>query len=197
MNDGIARVEGQIMYHGLDINNAQINIYELRKRIGMVFQHPNPFYKSIRENITYTLKYHGVKDQLILERKVKESLQAVALWDEVKDSLDRNGKQLSGGQQQRLCIARAIAMEPDILLLDEPTSGLDPVSTRKVEDTLQELKQKYTIIIVTHNMQQASRSSDYTAFFNLGQIVEFDETSRIFTAPHVQMTEDYVSGNFG
>ena len=197
MNDGIARVEGQIMYHGLDINNAQINIYELRKRIGMVFQHPNPFYKSIRENITYALKYHGVKDQLILERKVKESLQAVALWDEVKDSLDRNGKQLSGGQQQRLCIARAIAMEPDILLLDEPTSGLDPVSTRKVEDTLQELKQKYTIIIVTHNMQQASRSSDYTAFFNLGQIVEFDETSRIFTAPHVQMTEDYVSGNFG
>ena len=197
MNDGIARVEGQIMYHGLDINNDQINIYELRKHIGMVFQHPNPFYKSIRENITYALKYHGIKGQSVLDQKVEESLQAVALWDEVKDSLDKNGKQLSGGQQQRLCIARAIAMEPDILLLDEPTSGLDPVSTRKVEDTLQELKQKYTIIIVTHNMQQASRSSDYTAFFNLGQIVEFDETQQIFTAPHVQMTEDYVSGNFG
>ncbi len=132
MNDGIARVEGQILYHGLDINNDQINIYELRKHIGMVFQHPNPFYKSIRENITYALKYHGVKDQSILDQKVEESLQAVALWDEVKDALDKNGKQLSGGQQQRLCIARAIAMEPDILLLDEPTSGLDPVSTFQV-----------------------------------------------------------------
>ena len=197
MNDGIARVEGQIMYHGLDINNAQINIYELRKRIGMVFQHPNPFYKSIRENITYALKYHGVKDQLILERKVKESLQAVALWDEVKDSLDRNGKQLSGGQQQRLCIARAIAMEPDILLLDEPTSGLDPVSTRKVEDTLQELKQKYTIIIVTHNMQQAARISDKTAFFLLGELVEFGPTESVFSMPQDKRTEDYITGRFG
>ncbi|MFK5705322.1 phosphate ABC transporter ATP-binding protein PstB [Ligilactobacillus sp. LYQ139] len=197
MNDGVARVEGQIMYHGLDINTAAVNVYELRKHIGMVFQHPNPFYKSIRENITYALKYHGVREQDVLEQKVEESLRAVALWDEVKDSLDKNGRRLSGGQQQRLCIARAIAMEPDILLLDEPTSGLDPISTRKVENTLQELKQRYTIIIVTHNMQQASRSSDYTAFLNWGQIVEFDETAQIFTTPHVQMTEDYVSGNFG
>lgn len=197
MNDGFARVEGQIMYHGLDINNSAVNVYELRKHIGMVFQHPNPFYKSIRENITYALKYHGIRKRDVLEQKVEESLRAVALWDEVKDSLDKNGRQLSGGQQQRLCIARAIAMEPEILLLDEPTSGLDPVSTRKVENTLQTLKQQYTIIIVTHNMQQASRSSDYTAFLNFGQIVEFDETSRIFTTPHVQMTEDYVTGNFG
>ena len=197
MNDDVARVEGQIMYHGLDINNDEINIYELRKHIGMAFQHLNPFYKSIRENITYALKYHGVKDKAVLEQKVEESLKAVTLWDEVKDSLDKNGKQLSGGQQQRLCIARTIVMEPDILLLDEPTSGLDPVSTRKVENTLQELKQKYTIIIVTHNMQQASRSSDYTAFFNLDQIVEFDKTRSIFTTPHVQITEDYISGNFG
>ncbi|MGX5376949.1 phosphate ABC transporter ATP-binding protein PstB [Ligilactobacillus sp. LYQ135] len=197
MNDDIARVEGKIMYRGLDINNDNINIYELRKHIGMVFQHPNPFYKSIRENITYALKYNGIKDKAILDKKVEESLKAVALWDEVSDSLDKNAKALSGGQQQRVCIARSIAMEPDILLLDEPTSGLDPISTRKVEATLQELKKKYTIIIVTHNMEQASRSSDYTAFFNMGQIIEFDKTKNIFTTPHVKLTEDYVSGNFG
>ena len=197
MNDGIARVEGKIMYRDLDINNDDINIYELRKHIGMVFQHPNPFYKSIRENITYALKYNGIKDKKVLEEKVEKSLKAVALWDEVKDSLDKNAKALSGGQQQRLCIARSIAMEPDILLLDEPTSGLDPISTRKVEATLQELKKKYTIIIVTHNMQQASRSSDYAAFFNMGRIIEFDKTKNIFTNPHIKLTEDYVSGNFG
>lgn len=197
MNDDIARVDGKIMYRDIDINNDDINIYELRKHIGMVFQHPNPFYKSIRENITYALKYNGIKDKSILEEKVETSLKAVALWDEVKDSLDKNAKALSGGQQQRLCIARSIAMEPDILLLDEPTSGLDPISTRKVEATLQELKKKYTIIIVTHNMQQASRSSDYTAFFNMGKIIEFDKTKNIFTMPHMKLTEDYVSGNFG
>ena len=197
MNDDIARVEGQIMYRNLDINNDKINIYELRKHIGMVFQHPNPFYKSIRENITYALRYNGIRDKQVLEQKVEESLKAVALWDEVKDSLDKIAKALSGGQQQRLCIARSIAMQPDILLLDEPTSGLDPISTRKVEATLQELKQSYTIIIVTHNMQQASRSSDYTAFFNMGRIIEFDKTPNIFTTPKIKLTEDYVSGNFG
>jgi phosphate transport system ATP-binding protein len=169
MNDGIAntRVTGEIMYKGVNVNSSEVDVYEMRKRIGMVFQRPNPFSKSIYENIT------------------------------LKDSLHKSAHALSGGQQQRLCIARAIAMKPDILLLDEPASALDPISTGKVEETLINLKEEYSIVIVTHNMQQAARISDYTAFFYLGNVIEYDVTSKIFTRPKIQATEDYVSGHFG
>lgn len=197
MNDGIARVSGNIWYRGLDINSAQINVYEMRKHIGMVFQRPNPFSKSIRENITFAIKENGLRNKKKLAEIVENSLKAAALWDEVKDILDRSALELSGGQQQRLCIARAIAMQPDILLMDEPASALDPISTLKVEETMMELKKHYTIIIVTHNMQQASRVSDYTAFFHLGHVIEYDKTKNVFTFPKKQATEDYVSGNFG
>jgi phosphate transport system ATP-binding protein len=197
MNDGIARVEGKIMYRGLDVNSKDINVYEMRKHIGMVFQRPNPFSKSIRNNITFALKERGLKDKRKLEEIVETSLKGAALWDEVKDDLDKSALALSGGQQQRLCIARAIAMEPDILLMDEPASALDPISTLKVEETMIELKKKYTIVIVTHNMQQASRVSDYTAFFHLGHVIEYDKTKNIFTNPKIRATDDYVSGNFG
>ncbi|WP_420825612.1 phosphate ABC transporter ATP-binding protein PstB [Weissella uvarum] len=197
MNDDVATVDGQIMYRGLDINSKDIDVYEMRKHIGMVFQRPNPFAKSIRENITFALKQHGLRDKAILEERVETSLKQAALWDEVKDDLDKSALALSGGQAQRLVIARAIAMQPDILLLDEPASALDPISSSKVEDTLLDLKDKYTIIIVTHNMQQAARISDYTAFFHLGKVVEYDETRKIFTRPKVQLTIDYVNGNFG
>ena len=184
MNDGIAntKVTGKIMYKEVDINAPQIDVYE----IGMVFQRPNPFSKSIYENITFALKQHGEKNKKKLDEIVETSLKQAALWDQVKDSLDKSALALSGGQQQRLCIARAIAMKPDILLLDEPASALDPIST---ED--------YTIIIVTHNMQQAARISDYTAFFYLGKAIEYDKTNKIFTRPKIQATEDYVSGHFG
>lgn len=164
MNDDVARVEGQIMYRGIDVNSRNINVYEMRKHVGMVFQRPNPFSKSIRDNITFALKEKGLKDKVEQDRIVEESLKGAALWDEVKDDLDKSALALSGGQQQRLCIARAIAMKPDILLMDEPCSALDPISTLKVEETMLKLKERYTIIIVTHNMQQASRVSDYTAF---------------------------------
>lgn len=197
MNDGVANVEGNIMYRGLDINTKDIDVYEMRKHIGMVFQRPNPFAKSIYENITFALKQHGIRDKKVLDERVETSLKQAALWDEVKDDLDKSALALSGGQAQRLVIARAIAMQPDILLLDEPASALDPISSAKVEDTLLELKDKYTIIIVTHNMQQAARISDYTAFFHLGKVVEYDETRKIFTRPKVQLTIDYVNGNFG
>lgn len=197
MNDGIARVTGKIFYRGLDINSQNINVYEVRKHIGMVFQRPNPFSKSIRDNITFALRQNGLKDKEQLAASVESSLKDAALWDEVKDELDKSAWALSGGQQQRLCIARTIAMKPDILLLDEPASALDPISTSKIEETLVELKQKYTIIIVTHNMQQASRISDYTAFFHLGHIIEYDKTKHIFTNPRIQATNDYISGNFG
>lgn len=197
MNDGVANVEGNIMYRGLDINSKDIDVYEMRKHIGMVFQRPNPFAKSVRENITFALKQHGIRDKDVLDERVETSLRQAALWDEVKDDLDKSALALSGGQAQRLVIARAIAMQPDILLLDEPASALDPISSAKVEDTLLELKDKYTIIIVTHNMQQAARISDYTAFFHLGKVVEYDETRKIFTRPKVQLTIDYVNGNFG
>lgn len=197
MNDGVANVEGNIMYRGLDINTKDIDVYEMRKHIGMVFQRPNPFAKSIFENITFALKQHGIRDKKVLDERVETSLKQAALWDEVKDDLDKSALALSGGQAQRLVIARAIAMQPDILLLDEPASALDPISSAKVEDTLLELKDKYTIIIVTHNMQQAARISDYTAFFHLGKVVEYDETRKIFTRPKVQLTIDYVNGNFG
>lgn len=199
MNDGISntKVTGQIMYKDVDVNASQVDVYEVRKRIGMVFQRPNPFSKSIYENITFALKQHGEKDKKKLDEIVETTLKQAALWDQVKDSLDKSALALSGGQAQRLCIARAIAMKPDILLMDEPASALDPISTGKVEETMVNLKKDYTIIIVTHNMQQAARISDYTAFFYLGKAIEYDETRKIFTRPKIQATEDYVSGHFG
>ncbi|MDT2756479.1 phosphate ABC transporter ATP-binding protein PstB [Enterococcus asini] len=199
MNDGISgtSVTGKIMYKDVDVNRHDIDVYEMRKRIGMVFQRPNPFSKSIYENITFALKRHGEKDKQKLDEIVESSLKQAALWDQVKDNLNKSALALSGGQQQRLCIARAIAMKPDILLLDEPASALDPISSGKVEETLVNLKENYTIIIVTHNMQQAARISDYTAFFYLGSVLEYDKTRKIFTRPKIKATEDYVSGHFG
>ena len=197
MNDSVATVNGNIMYRGLDINSQDIDVYEMRKHICMVFQRPNPFAKSISDNITFALKQHGMRDKQQLDEIVETSLRQAALWDEVKDDLGKSALSLSGGQQQRLVIARAIAMNPDILLMDEPSSALDPISSAKIEDTLMQLKEKYTIIIVTHNMQQAARISDYTAFFNSGKLVEYDLTRKIFTRPKVQLTIDYVNGNFG
>jgi len=197
MNDKIAKVDGQILYRNVDINSDKINVYEVRQHIGMVFQRPNPFAKSIKENITFALKNAGITKKDVLEERLESSLKSAALWDEVKDNLNKSALALSGGQQQRLCIARSIAMRPDILLLDEPASALDPISTSKIEDTLNDLKKDYTIIIVTHNLQQASRISDYTAFFHLGHVIEYNTTARVFTNPKMQATEDYVSGNFG
>lgn len=199
MNDEIdgTKITGKITYENTDINSKAVDVYEMRKHIGMVFQRPNPFSKSIYENITFALRRHGVKDKKKLDEIVETSLKQAALWDQVKDNLNKSALALSGGQQQRLCIARAIAMKPDILLLDEPASALDPISTSKVEETLVNLKENYTIIIVTHNMQQASRISDYTAFFYMGQVMEYDKTSKIFTRPKIQATDDYVSGHFG
>lgn len=197
MNDQVARVDGSIIFHDLDVNQKKINVYELRKTIGMVFQKPNPFPKSIKDNIIYALKANGQHDKATLEQLVEESLRAAALWDEVKDKLDQSALALSGGQQQRLCIARAIALKPEILLLDEPASALDPVSTVKLEDTLKQLREKYTMVMVTHNMQQASRISEYTAFFHLGHALEYDTTSNIFTNPQGSITEKYIQGSFG
>lgn len=197
MNDRIATVKGKIMYRDMDINSPKINVYEVRKHISMVFQRPNPFAKSIRENITFALKRNGIKDKTELEERVESSLKAAAIWDEVKDELDKSALALSGGQAQRLCIARCVAMKPDILLLDEPASALDPISTAKIEETLQQLRKNYSIIIVTHNMQQASRIADYTAFFHMGHVLEYDRTEKIFTNPQIKATEDYISGNFG
>lgn len=197
MNDKIARVDGEISYRDVNINSSKINVYEIRKHIGMVFQRPNPFAKSIRENITFALKNAGITKKDELEQRLEQSLKGAALWDEVKDNLNKSALALSGGQQQRLCIARSIAMQPDILLLDEPASALDPISTAKIEETLKVLSKDYTIIIVTHNLQQASRISDYTAFLHLGHIIEYNSTVNVFTNPRMQATEDYVSGNFG
>ncbi|MBJ7655671.1 phosphate ABC transporter ATP-binding protein PstB [Weissella confusa] len=197
MNDDVATVKGNIMYRDVDINSKDVDVYEMRKHIGMVFQRPNPFAKSIYDNITFALKQHGMRDKTQLDEIVETSLKQAALWDEVKADLNKSALSLSGGQQQRLVIARAIAMNPDILLMDEPSSALDPISSAKIEDTLMQLKEKYTIIIVTHNMQQAARISDYTAFFNMGKVVEYDLTRKIFTRPKVQLTIDYVNGNFG
>ncbi|MCL0311894.1 phosphate ABC transporter ATP-binding protein PstB [Apilactobacillus sp. TMW 2.2459] len=198
MNEnGNTNVNGKIIYEGIDINSSKVNVYEVRKHIGMVFQEPNPFAKSIRGNITFALKNHGIKDKKVLEERVVSSLKQAAIWDEVKDHLDDSAMSLSGGQKQRLCIARAIAMQPDILLLDEPTSALDPVSTGKIEETLRELKKNYTIIIVTHNIQQASRVSDYTAFMHSGHLLEYNDTNSIFNNPEMQITNDYISGHFG
>lgn len=195
--DGTRIRGGSIKIEGVDINSPEVDVIELRKRVGMVFQKSNPFPKSIYENIVYGLRLQGVKDRRLLDEAVEKSLKGAALWDEVKDRLHTLATSLSGGQMQRLCIARAIAVEPEILLMDEPCSALDPIATSKVEDLIHELKSKYTIVIVTHNMQQAGRCSDLTAFFFLGQLIEFNPTRKIFTDPDKQETEDYITGRFG
>ncbi|OPY10465.1 MAG: Phosphate import ATP-binding protein PstB 3 [Syntrophaceae bacterium PtaB.Bin038] len=199
MNDLIdgTRVEGQVLFEGVDIYDPKVDPVDIRRRIGMVFQKPNPFPKSIFNNITYGPKLAGMTRRSDLEELTEWSLKQAVLWDEVKDILGQSAMMLSGGQQQRLCIARALAMKPDVLLMDEPTSALDPISTAKIEELIQDLKKQYTIIIVTHNMQQAARVSDKTGFFYLGKLIEYDETETIFTRPHVRQTEDYITGRFG
>ncbi|MEH7335307.1 phosphate ABC transporter ATP-binding protein PstB [Neobacillus drentensis] len=199
MNDLIpgAHAKGEIIYEDLNILSDQINVVALRKEIGMVFQKPNPFPKSIYDNITHALKFAGTRKKTVLDGIVEESLRKAALWEEVKDRLHKSALGLSGGQQQRLCIARTIAMKPTVMLLDEPSSALDPISNGKVEDLIIELKKDYSIIIVTHNMQQASRISDKTAFFLSGDLIEYDLTEKIFTNPSQKKTEEYISGRFG
>lgn len=199
MNDIIpgARVEGTVLLGGTDIYGREVDVVDLRRKVGMVFQKSNPFPKSIFDNVAYGLRIHGERNASAIAQRVEESLRAAALWTEVKDRLDKSAMDLSGGQQQRLCIARALAVKPEIVLMDEPASALDPLATQKIEELIFELKKDYTIIIVTHNMQQAARVSDATAFFYLGELVEFDETKRIFTNPKVKKTEDYITGRFG
>lgn len=199
MNDLVdgARIEGKILLGGSDIHDPQVDVSNLRRQVGMVFQRPNPFPKSIYENVAYGLRLLGVNQRAVLDDKVEQSLRGAALWDEVKDRLKDSALGLSGGQQQRLVIARAIAIEPKVLLLDEPASALDPISTLKIEELINELKSRYTIIIVTHNMQQAARVSDYTAFMYLGQLIEFRDTTTLFTNPSKQQTEDYITGRYG
>jgi phosphate transport system ATP-binding protein len=199
MNDLILDIkyEGKIFLDRENILDRDFNVTELRKKVGMVFQKPNPFPKSIYENITYAPILHGEKNKKVLDEIVENSLKEVALWDEVKDKLHESALKLSGGQQQRLCIARAISIKPEILLMDEPTSALDPISTTKIEELIRKLSKDYTIVIVTHNMQQASRISEYTGFFYQGNLEEFDKTEIIFTAPNNKKTEDYITGKFG
>lgn len=199
MNDYIEsfRIEGEILLEGKDIYKKKVNVEELRQRVGMVFQKPNPFPKSIFENVAYGLRIHGETNKKKIEEVVEQSLIKSALWSEVKDVLKKSAFSLSGGQQQRLCIARTLAVEPSIILMDEPASALDPISTAKIEELINELKQNYTIIIVTHNMQQASRVSDRTAFFYMGELIEYDKTKDIFTNPTKKQTENYISGRFG
>jgi phosphate transport system ATP-binding protein len=199
MNDLIdgVRIEGEIFLREQNIYDKSINVADLRRRVGMVFQKPNPFPKSIYENVAYGLRLQGIKDRRTLDKVVEKSLKSAALWDEVKDRLDDNAVSLSGGQQQRLVIARAIAIEPEVLLLDEPASALDPISTLKIEELIYKLKNEYTIMIVTHNMQQAARVSDYTAFMYLGELIEFGDTSTLFTNPKKKQTEDYITGRYG
>ncbi|MCE5281190.1 MAG: phosphate ABC transporter ATP-binding protein PstB [Deltaproteobacteria bacterium] len=199
MNDLIdgTRVEGEILFEGKNIYAPDVDPVGIRQRIGMVFQKPNPFPKSIFSNITFAPRLSGVRNNGDLENLVEESLKQAVLWDEVKDILGKSAMTLSGGQQQRLCIARALAMKPDVLLMDEPTSALDPISTAKIEELIDELKRRYTIIIVTHNMQQAARVSEYTGFFYMGKLIEFNATEKIFTNPDVKQTEDYITGRFG
>jgi len=199
MNDLVDNVtiEGKILLDNENIYDKAVNVAALRRRVGMVFQKPNPFPKSIFENVTYGLRIQGINDKRILEETVENSLRGAALWDEVKDRLNDNALGLSGGQQQRLVIARAIAIEPEVLLLDEPASALDPISTLKIEELINELKEKYTIVIVTHNMQQAARVSDYTAFMFMGELIEMGATSELFTNPRKKQTEDYITGRYG
>ncbi len=191
------KTSGQILYWGRNIFDKDYGVEELRTRVGMVFQKPNPFPKSIYDNIAYGPRIHGIKNKKILDEIVEKSLRGAAIWDEVKDRLHENAYSVSGGQQQRICIARALAIEPDVILMDEPTSALDPISTLKIEELVQELKKDYSIIIVTHNMQQAARISDKTAFFLNGEVIEYDKTDTIFSNPSDKRTEDYISGRFG
>lgn len=199
MNDLIpgSRLEGKIEIDGKDIYGKDINVDVLRKNVGMVFQRPNPFPKSIYENVAYGLRVNGVKDESFISERVEQSLRGAALWDEVKDKLKKSAYALSGGQQQRLCIARAMANSPSALLMDEPASALDPISTAKIEELIHEIKKDYTIVIVTHNMQQATRVSDKTAFFYLGSLIEYDATSKMFTNPSKEETQNYITGRFG
>src|SRR5437667_4855209 len=199
MNDLVegVHIEGTIKLDDEDINAPDIDVIHLRRRVGMVFQKYNPFPKSIYENVVYGLRIAGVRNRTILDETVEKSLRAAALWDEVKDRLRESALRLSGGQMQRLCIARAIAVHPDIILMDEPCSALDPIATSHIEDLIDELKQEYTVIIVTHNMQQAARVSDYTAFLYLGELIEFDESNKMFTTPSKKQTQDYITGPFG
>lgn len=199
MNDLIpgSRLEGEIDIDDRNIYDRSVNVDELRKNVGMVFQRPNPFPKSIYENVAYGLRVNGVKDEHFIAERVEKSLKGAALWDEVKDKLKKSAYALSGGQQQRLCIARAMAVAPSVLLMDEPASALDPISTAKVEELIHEIKKDYTIVIVTHNMQQATRVSDKTAFFYLGQLIEYDKTTKIFTNPNKEETQNYITGRFG
>lgn len=199
MNDLIpgVKITGDVRYEGADIFSKDIDVNHLRKKIGMVFQKPNPFPMSIYDNIAYGPRTHGITNRVQLDEIVERALRDAAIWDEVKDRLKKNALGMSGGQQQRLCIARALAVQPEVLLMDEPTSALDPISTSRIEELVMELKEKYTIVMVTHNMQQAVRVSDYTAFFLLGELVEFGKTDDIFSQPKDQRTEDYITGRFG
>ena len=199
MNDYIEsfRMEGELLMDGRNIYKKKVNIEELRKNVGMVFQKPNPFPKSIYENIAYGLRIQGINKRSVLDEAVEKSLKDAALWEEVKDDLKVSALALSGGQQQRICIARALAVEPSVLLMDEPASALDPISTAKIEDLIHELKKKYTILVVTHNMHQAGRISDRTGFFLMGELVEYDNTKKLFTKPQDERTENYITGRFG
>ena len=199
MNDLVpgVRIEGTVRYDGRDIFAPDVDVNELRRQVGMVFQKPNPFPMSIYDNVAYGPRTHGVRNRAKLDEIVEQSLRSAAIWDEVKDRLKKTALGLSGGQQQRLCIARALAVEPQVLLMDEPTSALDPISTSKIEELAIELKKRYTIVIVTHNMQQALRISDRTAFFLLGELIEYDDTERMFSTPSQKKTEDYITGRFG
>ena len=199
MNDLImdTKMTGSIHIDGENIYDKQVWVDELRKKVGMVFQKPNPFPKSIFDNVAYGLKVDGVTNKSLIAQRVEESLKGAALWEEVKDKLKKSAFELSGGQQQRLCIARALAIQPSVILMDEPASALDPISTSKIEDLIYELKQQYTIVIVTHNMQQAARVSDKTAFFYLGELIEYDNTKTIFTNPKIEATQNYITGRFG
>mgnify|MGYP005850390159 CR=1 FL=1 len=199
MNDRIVgfKLDGKVIIDNEDIYNGSLPVEQLRKQVGMVFQKPNPFPKSIFDNVAYGLVIQGIKDKKFIKERVEKSIQQVGLWDEVKDNLKKNAYQLSGGQQQRLCIARTLAVEPSVILMDEPTSALDPISTTKIEDLVCELKKEYTIIIVTHNMQQAARISDQTAFFYLGEIIEMGNTQQLFNNPQEKRTQNYLSGHFG
>ena len=199
MNDLVpgVRIEGTVRYDGRDSFAPDVDVNELRRQVGMVFQKPNPFPMSIYDNVAYGPRTHGVRNRAKLDEIVEQSLRSAAIWDEVKDRLKKNALGLSGGQQQRLCIARALAVEPQVLLMDEPTSALDPISTSKIEELAIELKKQYTIVIVTHNMQQALRISDRTAFFLLGELIEYDDTERMFSTPSQKKTEDYITGRFG